>query len=112
VAHAQLHQLARRVVNEHQQGAAGRATFEPRVFRTVDLNQFSAARPSQARPVNCAQARTARCPQSVLDHPLSKRLDGHGDPVKLAEFFPRKRRSEVSIAIADQQQCSSTKLVW
>ena len=73
---AQLHELARRVVDEDQEHAAPATVLEPVVLGAVDLHELAAAHAPVAGRVHASVPQPTRRPEAVLDHPLGPVLVG------------------------------------
>jgi hypothetical protein len=97
---AQLHQIARRVVDVDQQRAARPTAFEPRVVAAVDLDELAVALAAIPRLVRLGYALVPRDPQPSRPHPGPERLPGHADAVQLPELLLGERRAEVSVLVA------------
>jgi hypothetical protein len=64
----QLHQLARGIVNEHQQDTRLCSSFKPVVRRTIDLDQFPKAGPPFPQLMHSHFLCFAGFPQAFRDH--------------------------------------------
>jgi hypothetical protein len=65
----QLHQRTGRIVNEHKQGASRTAILKPMVIRSINLDQFAEAFPTQTRLMERAAlfaGIAANCPEARL----------------------------------------------
>jgi hypothetical protein len=99
---AQRHQFAGRVVDEHQQAAARRASLEPVVRGTVDLDQFPAPSTPLAHRVG-ARTRPPSClPQARAQHGLTHRFHRQLDLVDFLQLLACQRRPEVGVVRANQ----------
>jgi hypothetical protein len=70
---AQLHEPARRVVDEDEEHAGRAPILEPRILRAIDLDELTDARAPSPGLVHAAVAELARHPQLRLDHPAPQR---------------------------------------
>ena len=100
---AQLHELARSVIDEDQQGAGICPVLEPAVLAAIDLDQFAVALPPKSRLME-APALLPREPQALSHHPLTDGLPTHLDPMALMQRLSGKGRAEVAIVPAHQFQ--------
>ena len=82
----QMHQLAGRIVDKHQQGALRPTILEPPVLAAVDLDQFAEALAPRARLMNPLLSLLAIKPQPVGDHPLPQGLAGEPKACSAASF--------------------------
>jgi hypothetical protein len=101
---AQLHKTARRVVDVDQQRASRPALLEPRVVRTVDLDQLADARAAAAWLLGALATFASRPPQAVLPHPCAQGLDREHQAVLLDQLLVRERRPEVRVYGANDAQ--------
>lgn len=99
---AQLHQLARRIIDEHQQRARRSAILEPAMLRPVDLHQFAIGFAPQPRLMK-RPALLARQPKSGIDHPAAHRLARHTQTIAFGQLLRRQGRPEIRIAFANQR---------
>src|ERR1700745_1758832 len=65
----QMHQLAGRVINEHQQGASRSTIFEPPMLAAIDLHQFADTLAPVAGLMNLLPPLLAVSPNASLNHP-------------------------------------------
>src|ERR1700751_32097 len=65
----QMHQLAGRVINEHQQGALRSTIFEPPMLAAIDLHQFADTVAPVAGLMNLLPPLLAVSSNASLDHP-------------------------------------------
>src|SRR5271163_2836306 len=79
----QLHQPARRIIDETEQRARRTAVLEPGMLRAVDLHQFAQAIAAPARLMRRGQTMPSILPQPVRDHPTAQRLARHFTAVML-----------------------------
>src|ERR1700736_955387 len=98
---AKLHQLAGRVVDEHEECAGLAAVLEPAVIAAVDLDKLSVALAAQTGLVE-ASTLLARLPEAFLQHPCPQGLAAYLDVMLGEQNFNRQRRSEVRIPGPDQ----------
>ncbi len=99
---AQLHQPARRVVDEHEQGALRPAALEPPVPGAVDLHQPAQAVPARARLEHALPPVLAPQPKPVGNHPLPQRLDAQRRAVQFQQLLSRQRRAKIGMPLPDQ----------
>lgn len=69
----QLHQPARRVVDEDQQRTGRGTVFEPAMLATVDLHQLSVTLTAEPGLMECSSLLVGQ-PQPGFDRPLAQRL--------------------------------------
>ena len=91
----QVHQPARRIVDEHQERALRAAVLEPPMLGAVDLHKLAHAVPAIARLVNGLEPLPAVPPETVGQHPLPNRLDPQMDAVSLRQLLAGQRRTEI-----------------
>ena len=84
----QLHQLAGRIIDEHQQRAWITAILEPAVLRCIDLHQLALGLASQSWLVDGALL-LARQPKSGLRHPFAQGLARHQQAIALGKLLCR-----------------------
>ncbi len=104
LAEQELHQGARCVIDEHQQGAATGALLEPLVIAAIDLDQLAATRPTVSRLLDLRLSASAGNPEAVLDHPVPERLDRELQAVPLRQLLVGERRAEALVPGADRGQ--------
>src|SRR5271169_2334716 len=100
----QMHQLAGRVVDEHQQGALRPAILKPPMLAAVDLHQFADARAPRARLMHAFCPLLAIEPQPVGDHPPAQGLAGERKAVLGGQLLSGQRRPEIGVAAAHDPQ--------
>jgi hypothetical protein len=85
--HLQVHELARSIVDEHQERALRTAVLEPPVLRAVDLDKLAAAVAPIAWLVKLGALGDLGLPQSGFHHDLSQRLTGEPEAMPLGEIL-------------------------
>ena len=101
---AQLHQPARRIVDEHQQRAGLATVLEPAVLAAVDLHQLAETLSPQSRLMECSALLT-RQPQTLCNHPSPQRLASDPQFMLVQQHLGGQRRSEVPIPGLHQLDC-------
>src|SRR5215218_3999139 len=101
---AQVHETARRVVDEHQERARRAAVLEPPMLGAVDLHELAHAVPAGARLVHGLEPLLAVAPEAVSQHPLPDRLDPEMDAVSLSQLLASEGWTEVGVVGLDQPQ--------
>ena len=100
--HVQRRQTPRRVVDEHDQGAARRPALEPVVLAAVDLNELAEPWPplaQQERPPRLARLRPPKA-KSDLKPPYALTRDR--DPLDLGELFGGQGRAKAGVFAAQK----------
>ena len=98
---ARLHQLARGIIHEDQQGAGLGTILEPVVFAPVDLHQLAiglATKPWLVKHL----ALLAGEPHAVGHHPAPKRLAAYVDHVSLCQSLGSQRGTEIGVVSLHQ----------
>jgi hypothetical protein len=93
---AQLHQLARGVIDEDQQRTGLASLLKPAVITSVDLDQLAIALTPEAWLVECP-ALLARKPDAFLQHPCPQGLAANLDVMLGEQDFGSQRRPEIRI---------------
>src|SRR3954465_10646580 len=101
---AQVHETARRVVDEHQERALRAAVLEPPMLGAVDLHEFANAVPAVTRLVHGLEPLPSVAPEAVSQHPLPDRLDPEMDAVSLSQLLAGECWTEVGVVGLDQSQ--------
>jgi hypothetical protein len=83
---AQLHQLARSIIDEDQQGTRRCTIFEPAMFAAIDLDQLAVMLTSQAWLMK-APTLFARQPHAFGRHPTPERLTPHTNIMSLRKVL-------------------------
>src|SRR5215210_6610029 len=81
---AQMHEAARRVIEEHQERALRAAVLEPPMLGPIDLHEFADAVTAVTRLVHGLEPLPSVPPEAVGQHPLPGRLDPKMDAVSLS----------------------------
>ena len=100
---AQLHEPARRVIDEDQQRAGLAAVLEPAVLTAIDLDQLAVALASKPGLME-RPALLPGQPQTCLRHPLADRLTRDVHAMPLQQDLRCERGSEVSVVLAHKLQ--------
>src|SRR3712207_300617 len=93
----EVHQPARGIVDEDQQGAARTAVLKPVVIGAVDLDQFAQAFASVARLMNGLVALLAILPEPGRHHPLAQGLTPDMQIVALGQLLTSKGWTKIRI---------------
>lgn len=92
-----MHDPARRVVNEGEQGALRPTALEPPMLRTVDLDQLPQTLAPIARLVHPRQTLLAILPDPIRQHPPADGLDAKPQPMTLGKLLGRERGAEIRV---------------
>src|SRR5215472_1465685 len=85
----QLHQPARRIIDERQQRAPRSAVLKPGVLRAVNLHQFAQAIAPPAWLVRDGKTMSTVLPQPIGDHPTAQGLARDRATVMLSQLLRR-----------------------
>jgi hypothetical protein len=100
----QVHQSARRVIDEHEQRALWATILKPPVLAAVDLHQFANAVAPGAGLMDALAPLLAITPQPRLDHPQPRCLTTKRDPVNLAQLLGCQSRTKIPIPFTNDRQ--------
>ena len=95
----QRRQPARRIINKHDQCAAGAAPFKPIVRAAIDLDQLAKTRPALSQLEHPLGPPPLGPPQAKRDLELAYRLRRNRDPIQLQQLLVRKGRAKSRISI-------------
>src|SRR5271166_687677 len=100
--HVQRGQTPRRVVDEHDQGAARRPALEPVVLAAVDLNELAEPWPPLAQQERPPRLARLRLPKAKSDLKPPYALTRDRDPLDLGELFGGQGRAKAGV-LAEQK---------
>ena len=100
----QLHQLACRIVDEHQQDTRLCSSFKPVMRGTIDLHQFAKAGPPFSQLMHNHFLRFAGFPQAFFDHELAHTFIREFEFLLFHQLLMRQRRSKALIFCLQQIQ--------
>src|SRR5208283_3115234 len=100
--HVQRGQTPRRVVDEHDQGAARRPALEPVVLAAVDLNELAEPWPPLAQQERPPRLARLRLPKAKSDLKPPYALTRDRDPLDLGELFGGQGRAKAGVLAAQK----------
>jgi len=104
IREVQVHQPARGVINEDQQGAGRPPVFKPAMVAAINLDEFADTMPPVPRLVHGRRAQPARNSGPDVHHEPAHRLLGQMDAMQFMQLLASQGWPEIGVPFPDDVQ--------